>query len=149
MSRARTLALGGLTLLLAAPAAASAQGGWSPPSRQMPAMPRSGDLRGDWMAPRSAWFQGTEQISGVAAGNLRAVGEARPGSDVLQIARFTSGPVPVQVWSDRNGDGRSDMIEHYRSGGMIIQVIDPDYDGDLDVIRYYDASGKLLREERQ
>jgi hypothetical protein len=148
MSRARLLALAGLSLLLAAPAVGHAQGGWTPPSRQMPAMPRSGDLRGDWMAPRSAWFQGSEQISGVAAGNLRAMGEPRPGSEVLQIARFTSGPVPVQVWSDRNGDGRCDMLELYRAGGMIIQVIDPDYDGNMDVVRYYDAGGKLLREER-
>jgi hypothetical protein len=148
MSRARLLALAGLALLLFAPARARAQEGWTPPSRQMPAMPRAADLRGDWMAPRSAWFQGSEQVSGVAAGSLRARGEPRPGSDVLQIARFTSGPVPVQVWSDRNGDGRCDMLEIYRSGGMIIQAIDPDYDGTLDVVRYYDASGKLLREQR-
>ena len=64
-----------LLLLMAVPAAARAQGpSWKPPSREMPMMPRQAELRGDWLGPRSAWFQGVEAISGAAPGSLRATG---------------------------------------------------------------------------
>ena len=69
-------------------------------------------------------------------------------SDQLQLARFTSGPLPVVVWSDRNGDGRADVVEIYRGGGVVVQLIDADYDGTANVLRIYDGSGKLLRQER-
>ena len=121
---------------------------WRPPSREMPAMPRAAELQGDWLGPRSAWFRGLEGVAGVPASQLRAAGEPRGSQGAVQIARFTSGPLPVVVWSDRNGDGRSDMIEIFRSGGMIIQVIDPDYDGSGDVMRIYDADGGLVRQDR-
>jgi hypothetical protein len=137
-----------LFLGLAAPAAARAQGPqWKPPTREMPMMPRKSDLRGDWLSSRKAWFQGVETISGAAPTSLRATGEARPGSDYLQMVRFTSGPLPVVVWSDRNGDNRADIVEIYKSGGVIIQVIDADFDGSANVMRVYDAGGKLLRQE--
>jgi hypothetical protein len=57
--------------------------------------------------------------------------------------RFTtaSTPVPVAVWSDRNGDGKSDMIEIYRRGQVAFQLIDADYDGTANVIREYNAAG--------
>jgi hypothetical protein len=51
------------------------------------------------------------------------------------------------VWSDRNGDSRADIVEIYKSGGVIIQLIDADFDGSANVMRIYDAGGKLLRQE--
>jgi hypothetical protein len=65
----------------------------------------------------------------------------------MQVVRFTNGPLPVVVWSDRNGDGRADMIDIYRRGGVIIQVIDPDYNGSADVMRIYNPDGSLLRQD--
>lgn len=149
MLRALGPCLALLTLLLAVPAAARAQGpDWRPPSREMPSMPTAAELRGDWLSARGAWFNGVERAAGVAPQSLRATGEARPGGDRLQLARFNSGALPVVVWSDRNGDGRCDMIDLYRSGGVIVQLIDADYDGSANVMRVYDASGALVRQER-
>ena len=135
-------------LVLCAPAAANAQGDWRPPSREMPMMPRAAEIRGDWMGGRGQWFQGLDGVTGVGASDLRASGEPRAGSEHVQIARFTSGPLPVVIWSDRNGDDRADIIEIFRSGGVIIQVVDADYDGSANVVRTYDASGKLIRQDR-
>jgi hypothetical protein len=137
-----------LLFALAAPAAARAQGPqWKPPTREMPMMLSQSDLHGDWLSSRKAWFQGVEGISGAAPASLRATGEAKSGSKYLQMVRFTSGPLPVVVWSDRNGDGRADIVEIYKSGGVIIQVIDADFDGSANVVRVYDAGGKLLRQD--
>ena len=136
-------------LLLAAPSALLAQGSdWRPPSTEMPMMPRVDEIRGDWMGPRAEWFRGLDQIAGVGGSQLRASGEPRAGSDHVQIVRFTSGPLPVVIWSDRNGDNRADIIEIYRSGGVIIQLIDGDYNGTANVIRTYDANGDLVNQER-
>ncbi|HEX6070682.1 MAG TPA: hypothetical protein VFZ18_12680, partial [Longimicrobiaceae bacterium] len=66
----------------------------------------------------------------------------------VQVVRFTSGPLPVVIWSDRNGDDRADIIEIFRSGGVIIQLIDADYDGRANVLRTYDSDGELVRQER-
>lgn len=147
----RQFLLPSMVLLLGLPSVpvrAQAQGpSWKPPSREMPTMPRQSDLRGDWLGPRRAWFQGVEAVSGAAPSSLRAVGERRAGSDYLQMARFTSGPLPVVVWSDRNGDRRADIVEIYRGGGVVIQLIDADFDGSANVMRVYDAGGKLLRQE--
>ena len=49
---------------------------------------------------------------------------------------------------DFAGDGKSDMIELYRGGTVVIQVIDADYDGRANVVREYDSSGALSRETR-
>lgn len=135
-------------LILCTPFIASAQGDWRPPSAQMPVMPTAAEIRGDWLGPRSDWFNGLDAAAGVSASGLRASADPRSGSDHVQIARFTSGPLPVVVWSDRNSDNRADIIEIFRSGGVIIQVIDADYDGTANVIRTYDASGELVRQER-
>ena len=54
----------------------------------------------------------------------------------------------MAVWSDRNGDGKSDMIEIYRGGAVVIQLIDADFDGRANVVREYDSSGSLSRETR-
>lgn len=136
-----------LLLLSAAPATSSAQD-WLPPERAMPTMPRVSELGGEWLSARAAWFGGVDRISGVSIGALNLSGEPPRGADFVQIARFTEGVIPVVIWSDRNGDTRADMIEIYRTGGMIIQLIDADFDGNGNVVRYYDSSGKLLREER-
>jgi hypothetical protein len=147
-----------LTLLLAAvalwglataPAAHAQDVQWSPPSRSMPAMPTMAELGGSgWQSSLGEWFRGIDRVSGVSTGRLRASGEPRRGSEQAQLARFSSGPLPVAVWTDRNGDGRADLIEIYRAGGVIIQLIDADYDGRANVMRVLDASGALLREER-
>jgi hypothetical protein len=149
MLRTSLFALLGLTLLGALPRAASAQtADWRPPSRAMPTMPRAAELQGDWLSARSAWFQGVDGVTGVPVAQLRASGEPRGGSGFVQLVRFTSGPIPVVVWSDRNGDSRCDMIELLRRGGVIIQLIDADYDGVANVLRVYDARGELVRQDR-
>jgi hypothetical protein len=137
-----------LAVALAAPTANAQGPSWRPPAKEMPRMPRVAELRGDWMGARAPWFRGTDEVTGVAPGSLRAAGEAKPGSDVAQIARFGNGPVPAVVWSDRNGDGRADIIELYKSGGVVIQLIDGDYDGAANVMRVYDSRGTLLRQDR-
>lgn len=135
-------------LMVCAPAVASAQAAWRPPSTEMPLMPRAAEIRGDWLGSRSQWFNGLDGVAGVAASSLRATGEPRSGSEHVQIARFSSGPLPVVIWSDRNTDNRADIIEIFRSGGVIIQLIDADYDGQANVIRIYDANGDLVSQER-
>ena len=107
-------------------------------------MPRTSELGGDWLSPRSAWFAGVDGVSGVAVAGLRATGEGR--GPHAQIARFSNGAVPVVVWMDRNGDTKADMIEIYRGAGIIIQLIDADFDGQANVVRVHDADGKLLRQ---
>jgi hypothetical protein len=146
MPRIVLVALAVLALsAVATPAdAQSYRPGW----RQMPQMPAMGDLSGDWLGPRSNWFNGTAEISGVAPSDLTPVGQARGGSRQAQVVHFNSGPVPAVVWQDRNGDGNADIVEIYRAGGVIVQVIDADYDGQANVLRVYDASGTLTSEER-
>ena len=134
----------GFSLFALAPATASAQE-WAPPGRDMPSMPRQADLQGDWLSARSAWFRGVDGIAGIAASGLRANGQAG-ANGFTQMVRFSNGPVPVVVWSDRDGDGRCDMIEIFRNGSVIYQLIDADYDGTANVLRVYDADGKLLRQ---
>jgi hypothetical protein len=136
-----------LSLLVAPRAEAQGATDWRPPGRAMPMMPLMAELSGDWLGPRAAWFRGTEGISGIAVSQLRPMGEKGAG-DHAQVVRFNGGPIPAVVWSDRNGDNRADMIEIFRTGGVIIQVIDADFDGQANVLRVYDASGRLLREER-
>lgn len=137
-----------LSLLWAPQAGAQAGGDWMPPSQQMPMMPTTAELGGDWLGPRAAWFQGIQGAAGVSASALRASGDAGRGSGRAQIARFSDGPIPVVLWTDRNGDGRADIIEIFRRGGVVVQLIDPDYDSNANVVRYYDGSGELLREVR-
>lgn len=119
-----------------------AQQDWSPPSREMPQMPAASELSGGWRGPLAAWFRGTDD--GLAG--IRAMGEgggARP-----RMVRFMGGARPVAEWKDRNGDGRADMVDVYRAGALAYQLIDADYDGSANVLRVYDASGALARENR-
>lgn len=117
-----------------------AQQEWTPPSRDMPQMPASSELSGGWRGSLGAWFRGTD-LSGVRA--LGEGGGARP-----QLVRFMGGARPVASWTDRNGDGRADLVEVYRDGAPAFQLIDADYDGTANVLRVYDASGALARENR-
>jgi len=126
--------------LAAAPARAGQE--WTPPSRQMPEMPATAELDGGWRGSAGAWFGGT----GVQLDQVRASGEgagARP-----RFVRFTAQMRPVEVWSDRNGDGRADQVEVFRDGARAYQLVDSDYDGRANVLRVYGAGGGLTREER-
>jgi hypothetical protein len=133
--------------VLALPSGAPAQE-WNPPSRTMPSMPTADQLRSDWRAAVRPWFDGVEAASGMEIAGLRAQPEGRSAQGQAKFVRFMSGPYPVAVWSDRNSDGRADLIEIYRRGVLAYQVIDADYDGAANVLRVHDASGRLLREER-
>jgi hypothetical protein len=145
----RLLVLASLLLLASwiGPPTIAAQD-WTPPSREMPQMPSLSELTGDWLAPRAAWFAGVARVSGIEPSALRAQGEAPRGSATSRVVRFSSGPVPVVTWADRNGDGRADLIEIYRGGTISVQLVDADYDGVANVLRLYDAGGTLLRENR-
>ncbi len=120
---------------------------WSPPSREMPEMPASSQLGGGWRGALGAWFRGADEgldgIRAVGEGMPRNMGAARP-----QRVQFMGGSRPVAVWSDRNGDGRADMVEVYRRGAVAYQLIDSDYNGSANVLRVLDASGALARENR-
>jgi hypothetical protein len=125
------VAAGGLGLLLAVGAPVGAQE-WRPPSRQMPAM----QVADGWQGSMSGWF-----LAGTTVNTVRAQSDRG-------FIRFSAGPRPVAAWSDRNGDGRCDMVQLYRGGGVAYQLIDADYDGRSDVLRVFDESGQLSREER-
>ena len=130
--------------ILAAPATARAQD-WRPPSRQMPEMPASSALQGGASAA-GAWLGSMASAAGVGAGDVRAAGEG--GGPHAKFIRFTSGVFPVATWTDRNGDGRCDMLEIFRGGDRVYQLVDADYDGAANVLRVYSPSGELLREDR-
>jgi hypothetical protein len=135
-------------LLLPVPSAAQDAGQWRPHSTDMPLMPSMSDLQGDWISSAGSWLRGAERVTGAVVSALRATGTARGGSKQAQVVRFSRGAAPAVVWTDRNGDERADLIELYRSGTLVIQLIDADYNGKANVMRIYDASGELLREER-
>lgn len=140
-----------LPLLLLVPVALPAQEpgtGWSPPSREMPAMPRATEVTDAWVTSIARWFDGTREITGAPVSRLLAVGEGASGTGRVRFVRFTSGPLPVAAWSDRDGDGRCDLIVFFRGSVPAIELIDVDYDGLAEVLREYDASGTLLRETR-
>jgi len=128
--------------VLAAVRLRAQQQDWSPPSRTMPPMPASAELSGGWRTSAGAWFRGADE----GVDGIRALGEgsgARP-----RMVRFMGGSRPVAAWTDRNGDGRADLVEVYRGGAVAYQLIDADYDGTANVLRVYDASGALARENR-
>jgi hypothetical protein len=136
----RTFRVTALAAVLVA-AGAGAQQEWAPPSRSMPEMPAAASLQGEWRGTLAAWFGGADQ----PLAEVRALGEggARP-----RLVRFMGGSRPVATWTDRNGDGRADLIEIFRGGAVAYQLIDADYDGNANVLRIYDASGALAREQR-
>ncbi|HEX5724515.1 MAG TPA: hypothetical protein VFX98_03565 [Longimicrobiaceae bacterium] len=141
------LALAALAAILCSAPRLQAQE-WSPPSRQMPSMPTQAQLQGDWRSAAGAWFAGVDRISGVGLGEMRAAGESPGSGGRVRFVRFSGGVRQAATWADRNGDGRCDLVEIFRSGAVAVQLIDPDYDGTADVIRVYDASGALARESR-
>ncbi len=138
----RTLRVSALAAVLVAVAGLGAQQDWTPPSRSMPEMPATSSLGGEWRAALAPWFGGADQpLEGV-----RATGEG-PGARPQEV-RFMGGSRPVATWKDRNGDGRADLIEVFRAGAVAYQLIDADYDGSANVLRIYDATGALAREQR-
>lgn len=136
----------GASLLGAALPARAQSPDWRPPSRSMPAMPQMAELQRDWRSAVGPWLNGVTRVSGVSAGEVRAEGETTPGSDRARFVRFLRGHFPLGSWQDRNGDGRADMIELFRDGARAVQVVDADYDGTINKLRLYDASGALIRE---
>jgi hypothetical protein len=152
----RSMALVALSFLVALSAAlvaprtlvAQESAEWRPPTTEMPQMPTMASLQGEWRSQLSAWFRGVDRVAGVDARTLRASGSPRAGSTRAALVRFMAGPVPAVVWTDRNGDDRADMIEIFRGGTAVIQLIDADYSGVANVLRVYDAAGGLVREER-
>ena len=136
----RVLAL--VAVVVVAGGVAAQQQDWTPPSTRMPEMPATASLDGAWRAALAPWFGGADQ----ALDGVRARGEgggARPA-----LVRFMGGARPVATWTDRNGDGRADMIEVFRGGAVAYQLIDADYDGNANVLRVYDSTGALAREQR-
>jgi hypothetical protein len=108
----------------------------------MPQMPGASELAGGWRGSLGGWFGGL----GVSLANVTAQGEgggARP-----RFVRFTTDMRPVQAWTDRNGDGRADLVEVYRDGALMARLVDADYDGTANSLRRYDTSGAVTREER-
>jgi hypothetical protein len=77
----------------------------------------------------------------------------------------------VEIESDRNFDGQVDLVQEYAHGVLVREVHDDDFDGKpekieefrhgklaiverdpqergyIDIVEYYDASGKLIRRE--
>ena len=78
----------------------------------------------------------------------------------------------VQIESDRNFDGKDDLVQEYSHGVLLREIHDDDFDGKteavktfrpngtlalverdprergyVDIVEYYDASGKLIRRE--
>jgi hypothetical protein len=131
LNRRLAVAAGGLGLLLAVGAPVAAQE-WAPPSRQMPSM----EVAAGWQGGMSGWFLPGTTLNTVRAQNDRS------------YVRFSSGARPVAAWSDRNGDGRSDLVEIFRGGAVAYQLVDADYDGQADVLRVYDGAGQLQRTQR-
>ena len=131
-------AAAGAVLLVIASRPARAQD-WTPPTREMPAMPAASEVNDGWAGGQGRWF-----IAGGSGVKARAEGSGARA----RFVRFSGADMrTLAAWSDRNGDGRCDMVEVYRDGALAAQLIDPDYDGTANVMRVY-ADGKLVREER-
>lgn len=93
-------------------------------------------------------------------------GDGRP--DVVKTYKDNQ---MVEVESDRNFDGKTDLVQVYSHGDLIREVHDDDFDGKtetikefrhgkvaiverdpqergyIDIVEYYDDSGKLIRRE--
>jgi hypothetical protein len=130
----------GAVLLVAASRPARAQE-WRPASKSMPAMPAPGEVNESWVGQQAGWLAG-----GVAGISARPEGVS---GGKARFVRFNGQDMRMAgAWSDRNGDGRCDMVEVYnRDGTLTAQLLDPSYSGTASVLRLY-ADGKLLREER-
>lgn len=108
----------------------------------MPNMPRMGELAGSWRSSAGAWGASAERLSGTPSAGMRATGDAAQKGDRASFVRFTGDARPVATWTDRNGDGKADLVELFRNGTVVYQVIDADYDGKADAVRHHDGSGK-------
>lgn len=117
---------------------------WRPPP-QMPSMPTAAEMSSGWRGD-GPWLEGAAQLSGVPANAIRVTGETPSGRSRANYVRFLSGHRPVAVWSDRNGDERADMVEIFRNGARVMQVIDADFDGRCNLYRGYSPSGELVED---
>ena len=142
------LLVGTLLLVLPTEAASQSRPEWDPPAREMPTMPLMAELAGDWRSTLQLWFRGVDRVSGVALAEITAAGEPGPARDRAHLVRFSGELIPVALWTDRNGDGRLDMLELFRDGAVAIQLVDANYDGAADVLRVLDPSGALLSQRR-
>jgi hypothetical protein len=116
---------------------------WTPPSRLMPLMPLREVLQRDWTAALAPWFADLGQD----LSEIRLSGDHSGGAR-LHVAQFFHDLRPVEVWNDRNGDGRADMIEVYENGALIARLVDSDYDGSANILHRYDALRGVRGEER-
>ena len=68
--------------------------------------------------------------------------------DVLKITREADGKeIVARKFMDLNGDGRVDAREYYRADGALEKVVyDMDFDGQPDVVRFYEKD-QLVRKE--
>src|SRR5208282_6856728 len=94
-------------------------------------------------------------------------GDGRP--DVIKTYKDNE---LVRIESDRNFDGKSDLVQEYSHGVLLREIHDDDFDGKteaiktfrpngtlamverdpqergyVDIVEYYDSSGKLIRRE--
>ena len=93
-------------------------------------------------------------------------GDGRP--DVVKTYKDNQ---MVEIESDRNFDGKTDLVQVYSHGDLIREIHDDDFDGkpekieefrhgmlaiverdpsergSIDIVEYYDDSGKLIRRE--
>src|SRR5690606_17678383 len=70
--------------------------------------------------PKSNWRRQMKTRAERNAEQALPRAELCEGDQVL-IARCKSGPLSRVVWRVRDGDGRADIVEILRSGGVIIQ----------------------------
>lgn len=120
---------------------AIAQPEWRPPVAALPAMPNQPTI-----AALGAWGEGLTRAANVPTASVEVLLEGRSSQGAARVVRLRSGRLPVAVLSDRNGDGRADLVEIFRDGVLAYQVIDPDFDGRANVVRRYDPSGALVAE---
>jgi hypothetical protein len=99
-----------LSLMVAPRAEAQSGTDWRPPGRAMPMMPRMAELQGDWRGSHAGWFDGTDQISGIAVAQLKAMGEKGAG-EYAQVVRF-SGVTPDDTLAHALRLTRAHRIRH-------------------------------------
>jgi hypothetical protein len=65
-------------------------------------------------------------------------------TDLIQV--YTHGVLTREIHDD-DFDGKPEKIEEFREGKLAIVERDPQERGYTDIVEYYDDSGKLIRRE--
>ena len=65
-------------------------------------------------------------------------------TDLVQV--YSHGDLIREIHDD-NFDGKPEKIEEFRHGKLAIVERDPQERGYIDIVEYYDDSGKLIRRE--